>query len=162
MKRRLRCERDGRLSGETLCDVLAEFIGEGVFVTSGVEEDDQSIVITWIEESVGGVAASAAVVPVAVGCFDMKPVECDAGSTRHVSVDLLRGVERVGEGFALRSAGGGSGELVGMELGFEVGEHVGCCGADAAGSGEGIEIPGVGGIVCGVVAFDEAGSHGGS
>ena len=61
MKRRLRCERDGRLSGETLCDVLAEFIGEGVFVTSGVEEDDQSIVITWIEESVGGVAASAAV-----------------------------------------------------------------------------------------------------
>ena len=53
----------------------------------------------------------------------------------------------------------GRGKLFRVELRFEVGKHVVGGGADAAGAGKGDEVPGVGGLVVGVVTRDEVGTH---
>ena len=61
------------------------------------------------------------------------------------------GVEYAGRSMAAGrvlplGAAAGRGETVGMELRFEIGEHVGGGGADGAGAGECVEVPGVGGL----------------
>ena len=86
-----------------------------------------------------------------------EPVESDVHAGGDFGVEDVGLLDGGGEGFAVGCGERGRWKVIGMELRVEVSEHVGGGGADSAGTGERVEIPGVGGLELRVVALDEAG-----
>src|SRR5262249_31542037 len=118
-----RIERDSSFAGKALLNVLAEEERKGYVRGPLIEEDDAGRVAAGIEEGLGAVAGDDAAVVPRCGRRFAVPGEGDVQTGRQLGLRLANELESGAERSRV---------TLGMEVRFEIGEHVGGGGADGA------------------------------